>query len=321
VLTVVAGGPDETDRVTELELAGREFLGYLRVERGLSSNTIEAYRRCLRRYFAFLLEREIESPAEVDRDDCEMFAQNLVAADGSPLSARSSAQCLSAVRMFHRFCVAEGFAPADPSGSLRSPKLPGRLPKALTREQVDRLLEAPVRGDAIGMRDRLILEMLYATGMRISELTTLDVGDLDRSERLVTVRGKGGKWRIIPYGRSASELLDVYLTAARPELAKRSKSAALFLNARGGRLSRQGCWKLIKAYGADAGIADLTSPHVLRHTFATHLLEGGASLLVVQELLGHASVATTQIYTEVTRTHLKDVYSRCHPRASKGGPG
>lgn len=307
--------------VTQLEIAGREFLGYLRVERGLSSNTIEAYRRCLRRYFAFLDERGITSPADVGRDDCEMHAQNLVCADGSPLSARSSAQSLSAVRTFHRFCVAEGFSPVDPSGSLKSPKLPGRLPKALTRAQVDRLLESPRRGDAIGMRDRLILEMLYATGMRISELTALDVGDLDRAERLVTVRGKGGKWRIIPYGRSASELLDTYLMAARPELSKRSGSAALFLNARGGRLSRQGCWKLIKAYGDDAGIGELTSPHVLRHTFATHLLEGGASLLVVQELLGHASVATTQIYTEVTRTHLKDVYARCHPRATAARAG
>lgn len=304
--------------VSQLEVAGREFLSCLRVERGLSSNTIDAYRRCLTRYLVFLDSRGLCSPAGVGRDDCELFAQNLVGSDGQPLSARSAAQCLSAVRTFHRFCVAEGFAESDPTGSLKSPKLPGILPRALTREQVERLLDAPTRGDAIGARDRLILEMLYATGMRISEMTGLDAGDLDRSQRLVTVRGKGGKWRIIPYGRSASELLEVYLKDARSELAKRSKSTALFLNARGGRLTRQGCWKLVKGYARDAGVEDLTSPHVLRHTFATHLLEGGAGLLVVQELLGHASVATTQIYTEVTRTHLKEVYSRCHPRASLG---
>jgi integrase/recombinase XerD len=165
------------------------------------------------------------------------------------------------------------------------------------------------------MRDRLILEMLYATGMRISELVGLDVGDVDLSERLVTCHGKGGKWRIVPFGRTTYECLETYLKDARPNLVRGRGITALILNMRGGRLTRQGCWKIIKGHARAAGIEDLVTPHILRHTFATHLLEGGASLLVVQELLGHVSVSTTQIYTEVTRDHLMDVYRRTHPRA------
>jgi integrase/recombinase XerD len=210
--------------------------------------------------------------------------------------------------------VTEGYAEADPTSVLTSPRTTMRLPRALKHEQVGKLLNVP-GGDEKGMRDRLILEMLYATGMRISELVGLNLGDVDISERLVTCRGKGGKWRIVPFGRTTHESLEPYLEDARPNLARGRGSPALILNMRGGRLTRQGCWKIIKGHARAAGIEDLVTPHVLRHTFATHLLEGGASLLVVQELLGHASVSTTQIYTEVTRDHLMDVYRRTHPRA------
>lgn len=295
--------------------AAREFMNYLQVERGLSRNTVEAYSRTIIRYLDFLFQLGIERPDDITRDALGGFAASLSSAKGAGLSARSVAQAFSAVRMFHRFMVTEGLAKADPSGALVSPRMPLRLPRALTRDEVDRLLETDGGGDKKGLRDRLILEMLYATGMRISELVGLDVADLDVEERLVTVHGKGGKWRLVPFGKPTAETARIYLEGARPLIARRGRSDSLVLNMMGGRLSRQGCWKIVKEHARSAGIEDKVSPHVLRHTFATHLLEGGASLLVVQELLGHASIATTQIYTDVTREHLKEVYRRAHPRA------
>lgn len=294
--------------------AAREYLEYMQVERGASPNTVAAYRRVLGRYLDFLASEGIDEPDGVTKDAVAGFAADLSLLS-SGLSPRSLAQAFSVVRMFHRFMVSEGLAREDPTGNLPSPRVPERLPRALSHGQVRRLLDAPSGGDARGIRDRMILEMLYGTGMRISELCGLDVGDLDPTERLVTVRGKGDKWRMIPFGTAAAEAAGLYLREARPSLGKRSRTAALVLNARGGRLTRQGCWKVIRGQAEAAGVAEYVTPHVLRHTFATHLLEGGAGLLVVQELLGHASVATTQIYTEVTRDHLRSVYERCHPRA------
>jgi len=231
------------------------------------------------------------------------------------LSPRSVAQAFSAVRMFHRFMVAEGYAVSDQSTILVAPRTPQRLPVALGHEQVESLLEAPAGDEPRAVRDRFILEMLYATGMRISELVGLDVGDMDMTERVVTCRGKGGKWRLLPFGRETQRLALLYLSDARPLLVEKRGTSALILNARGGRLTRQGCWKIIKRHAASAGMEEIVTPHVLRHTFATHLLEGGANLLVVQELLGHSSIATTQIYTEVTGKHLSDAYWSAHPRA------
>ena len=300
---------------SELVTDAQEFVNYLQIEKGLSANTISAYRRTLVRYLDFLAELGIDSPESVTKDSLVAFATNLQDQKGYRLSPRSVAQAFSAVRMFHRFMVTEGYTEADPTGVLTSPRMTMRLPRALNHEQVEKLLDAPGGGDEKGIRDRLILEMLYATGMRISELVGLDVGDIDLSERLVTCRGKGGKWRIVPFGKSTGETLETYLKDARPELARGRGSPALILNMRGGRLTRQGCWKIIKGHARTAGIEDLVTPHVLRHTFATHLLEGGAGLLVVQELLGHVSISTTQIYTEVTKEHLMDVYRRTHPRA------
>jgi integrase/recombinase XerD len=310
-----AGQPPTGEEPSALVAAAQEFLEYMQVERGVSPNTLAAYRRALVRYLDFQKELAIEEPRQVTQESVMAYAAALASRE-SGLSARSMAQAFSAMRMFHRFMVAEGIADADPTGTLPSPRVPARLPRALTRRQVEKLLDAPAGGDSRGIRDRLILELMYATGMRISELCGLDVGDMDLVGRLVTVHGKGDKWRIIPFGTVAAEVAKLYLEEARPELARRGHSSALILNARGGRLTRQGCWKVIKGHADAAGIGDLVTPHVLRHTFATHMLEGGANLLVVQELLGHVSISTTQIYTEVTRDHLKSVYSRAHPRAS-----
>ena len=300
---------------SELVAAAREFINYLQVEKGLSANTISAYRRSLVRYLDFLAEKGISSPGGVTKDSLLDFAARLQDGEGYKLSPRSTAQVFSAIRMFHRFMVTEGYDEADPTSILTSPRITMTLPRALNHENIEKLLNAPHGGDEKGVRDRLILEMLYATGMRISELVGLDLGDVDTSERLVTCRGKGGKWRIIPFGTITRETLEQYLQDARPHLVRSAGSQALIVNMRGGRLTRQGCWKIIKGHARTAGIEDLVTPHVLRHTFATHLLEGGASLLVVRDLLGHESVSTTQIYTEVTRDHLMDVYRRTHPRA------
>ncbi len=310
------GTPAHGDELTALVAAAQEFLEYMQVERGVSPNTVSAYRRGLVRYLDFLAGKGIEDPESVNQEAVMSYAAFLASRD-SGLSARSMSQAFSAVRMFHRFMVAEGIAPVDPTGTLPSPRLPARLPKALTRRQVESLLEAPARGDALGLRDRMILEMMYATGMRISELVGLDVGDVDLAERIASVRGKGDKWRLVPFGSQAASASSSYLSDGRPELAGGRRTSAFVLNARGGRLSRQGCWKVIKGYADAVGLAEVVTPHVLRHTFATHMLEGGANLLVVQELLGHASIATTQIYTDITRDHLKSVYRDSHPRAGR----
>jgi integrase/recombinase XerD len=306
---------DEGESPSGVAAAAVDFLDYMSVEKGSSKNTLAAYRRVLRSYAVFLQERGVCEPSAIVREDTIAFVNMLSSPDGRALSARSTAQAASAVRMFHRYLVTEGVSDSDPTATLASPKTPHRLPRALTREQTEALLASPQGFSPIAVRDRFILEMLYATGMRISELTGLDVGDMDLLERMVTAHGKGDKWRVIPFGSAAAQAASAYLTGARPELARTSRTQALVLNARGGRLTRQGCWKVIKGRAREAGIEEVVTPHGLRHTFATHMLEGGASLLVVQELLGHASVATTQIYTEVTRDHLRSVYGRTHPRA------
>ncbi|HEX6130240.1 MAG TPA: tyrosine recombinase, partial [Actinomycetota bacterium] len=222
-----------------------------------------------------------------------------------------------AVRSFHRFLAREGLAEDDPAADVRRPRLPRSLPKALTLEEVERLLDAPDDATPIGLRDRAILELLYGAGLRISELTGLDVDDVDLDEGAARVLGKGGKEREVPVGRHAREALAAYLTRARPALATARSRAALFLNARGGRLTRQSCARILAGHVAAAGIERRVTLHGLRHSFATHLLEGGADVRVVQELLGHASVATTQVYTLVTREHLREVYDTSHPRARR----
>ena len=300
-----------------LPLLGR-YIDHLAAERGLSANTIQAYRRDLGMYRDFLATVGIVDPREVVGEDLEAFVAWLrgrPSASGAPYASVSVARIVVAVRGFHQFLAREGLMTADVSAQLGIPRADRPLPKALSESAVERLLAAPTGSDPRARRDRAMLELLYGSGLRISELTALDVDDIDEVERLVTVSGKGDKQRVVPFGDLAATELDAWLVQGRPALAPRSP--AVFVNARGGRLTRQGAWKRIKAHAEQVGLAGDISPHTLRHSFATHLLDGGADVRAVQELLGHASVTTTQIYTLVSRGALREVYERAHPRAHR----
>ncbi len=311
--------------VDELSGAADRYLDHLTVERGLSVNTIASYRRDLRRYVAFLGSRGVDRPGAVDAGAIRSFVASISAGvhgpDDHPYAASSVARVLSSVRSFHRFLVREGVVERDPSREVTRPHLPRRLPRPLTVEDVERLVEQPQGPEPRDARDRAIVEVLYGAGLRISELVGLDVDDVDLEAGSVRALGKGGKERELPLGRHACDALGAYLTQARPALASARSHGALFLNARGGRLTRQSCGRMLTSRARHAGLERHVSPHALRHSFATHLLEGGADVRVVQELLGHASVATTQIYTLVTRQHLREVYYSSHPRARRGGTG
>ncbi|MEV5835345.1 site-specific tyrosine recombinase XerD [Nocardia sp. NPDC052112] len=307
------------------------YLDHLAVERGAARNTLGAYRRDLARYRDFLTGRGIAALEQVGEFDVAEFTMVLrVGGDvHPPLAASSVARALIAVRGLHRFAAAEGMTSTDVAHAVKPPTPGRRLPKALPYDQVLRLLEAaggaPLDdangagsdGGPRGLRDRALLELLYSTGARISEMVGLDVDDLDAEERAVVLHGKGGKQRMVPIGRPALAAVDAYLVRGRPVLAANGKGAAgaLFLNARGGRLSRQSAWLVLQTAAERAGIGATVSPHTLRHSFATHLLDGGADVRVVQELLGHASVTTTQIYTLVTVNTLREVWATAHPRA------
>jgi integrase/recombinase XerD len=305
------------DTASPLSLAAEEFLSWLAVERGRSANTLAAYRRDLRAYEGFLAGRRVELAA-VSEPLVQDYLAFLRASGRAPASV---ARALVAVRSLHRFLVDEGLAVADPTGDVGGPRVPQGLPKALGEEDVERLLGGVVGDDAAARRDRAILEVLYATGMRISELVGLSLGDLGLDEGVTRVFGKGSKERLVPVGRFARQALDEWLSAAgrdsmAPERwARRGDSEAVFLNSRGGRLSRQGAWGIIRRYGNKAGLGDRLTPHVLRHSCATHMLDHGADIRVVQELLGHASIATTQVYTKVSTDRLRAAYEAAHPRA------
>jgi integrase/recombinase XerD len=302
----------------EVEAQVERFLDHLLVERGLSGNTIEAYRRDLARYGAFLVSRDVLDARRVTERDVTAHIAAVSAStygDGKPYRAASVVRALSSIRAFHRFLLREDETDRDPTVGVVRPKLPRRLPKPLSVEDVTRLLARPDPSTSAGLRDRAVLETLYAAGLRISELVGLDVDDVDLEEGSVRVLGKGSKERDVPLGRYARDAISAYLTRVRPQLATRRSRSALFLNLRGGRLTRQGCTGLLHKHATAARIGKKVSPHTLRHSFATHLLEGGADVRVVQELLGHASVATTQVYTLVTREHLRAVYFTSHPRA------
>ena len=316
--------PDGGAIAEDLARALEAYLAHLDVERGLSANTLAAYRRDLSRYVGFLASRGIQSPAAVAERDVEDYVLAMrTGTDGrTPLTASSAARGVVAVRGWHRFCVPEGLAQLDPAREVRPPVRPKRLPKALPVDDVRRLLEDGVLGDGpVPLRDRALLELLYSTGARISEAVGLDVDDLDLTpgEGAVRLFGKGRKERVVPVGSYATAAVDAYLVRARPALAVAGRGTpALFLNTRGVRLSRQSAWAVLRTAAQRAGLAgaDHVSPHTLRHSFATHLLQGGADIRVVQELLGHASVTTTQIYTMVTPDHLREVYVANHPRAT-----
>lgn len=296
---------------------GRALDAYLRhvtVERGLSEHTLGAYRRDLGGYVGWLTDAGIDDTSDITPAVVGRFIADRSAADPAP-AATSLARLQSSVRGWHRFLAREGIEQDDPTGRLRPPKAPRRLPKALTIDQVERLLAAPPAEDPIGIRDRALLELLYATGARVSEAVGLDVDDLAHGD-VLRLRGKGSKERIVPIGSFARTAVDAYLTRARPSLAAKGRaSARLFLGAKGAPLSRQSAWLIIRSAAERAQITAEVSPHTLRHSFATHLLQGGADVRVVQELLGHASVATTQIYTHVSVDTLRDIYATSHPRA------
>jgi integrase/recombinase XerD len=311
-----------TTLALETQLQG--YFDHLTIERGVAANTLSSYRRDLRRYSKHLSDRGIHDLAKVGEHDVSEFLVALRRGDpdsGSMgLSAVSAARALIAVRGLHRFAAAEGLAELDVARAVRPPTPGRRLPKSLTIDEVLALLEgaggeSPSDGP-LRLRNRALLELLYSTGSRISEAVGLDVDDIDTQARSVLLRGKGGKQRLVPIGRPAVQTLDAYLVRGRPELARRGRgTAAIFLNARGGRLSRQSAWQVLQDAAERAGITSGVSPHMLRHSFATHLLEGGADVRVVQELLGHASVTTTQIYTLVTVHALREVWAGAHPRA------
>ncbi|HWS51945.1 MAG TPA: site-specific tyrosine recombinase XerD [Microbacterium sp.] len=297
-----------------LDRAMDAYLRHITIERGLSAHTVAAYRRDLDGYRGWLAAAGIEETSEVTAAVIGRFIAERSAAVPPPAST-SLARLQSSVRGWHRFLAREGIEEDDPSGRLRPPKAPQRLPKALTIDQVERLLASPPAEEPLGIRDRALLELLYATGARISEVVDLDVDDLAHGD-VLRLRGKGSKERIVPIGSYARAAVDAYLTRVRPGLAAKGRaSARLFLGARGAPLSRQSAWLVIRSAADRAQITSDVSPHTLRHSFATHLLQGGADVRVVQELLGHASVATTQIYTHVSVDTLRDIYATSHPRA------
>jgi integrase/recombinase XerD len=304
------------------------------VERGLADNSRTAYRRDLRRYEAFLRSRQLRDIDLIGERTIYDFVEHLRALrddDDRRLLAESSiARSLVAVRSFHRFCVYEGAADLDPTEDVGAPRVPQGIPKALTESQIEAILDA-IEGDGpLALRDRAILELLYASGLRISELVGLDLDALDIDDGVVRVLGKGSKERVVPVGRGARGALERYLAGgrltlrvARPARGKsagaRSDADAVFLNARGGRITRQGCWRIVRDAGARVGMGERLSPHVLRHSCATHMLDHGADIRVVQELLGHASVSTTQVYTKVSPDRLRAAYDAAHPRARTAG--
>jgi len=303
-----------------------QFLTHIGVERGLAQSTVDAYASDLRRYLDWLEARGVHGPAAVTRQDVEDYVADL---DGAGESGRSKARRLASIHAFHRFALAQQAVASDVAATVKAPKGAGTLPAVLTVDEVARLLEAVPQPhatgvtdveDAVLVRDRALLELMYATGARVSEIVGADIDDMDFDEHVIRVTGKGSKQRLVPVGGYACQALRRYLDEARPvlERLKRSGSAerrALFLNKRGCRLSRQSVWEVVKAAGERAHIAKPLHPHTLRHSFATHLIQGGADVRTVQELLGHASVTTTQIYTHVSPESLIEAYLTAHPRA------
>ncbi|MGC4173935.1 site-specific tyrosine recombinase XerD [Demequina sp.] len=320
-------------RATDLTRQRDAYLAHVTVERGLSANTVAAYRRDLARYLDFLASLGRGSLADVTREDIAGFAQSLgeppvgpdgsplLDADGSPLPAlapSSASRIVISVRGLHRFAALEGWTPSDTSASVRPRAIPKKLPHPVSTSEVAAILEHASVGDGPApLRDRALLEFLYGSGARISEATGLDIDDisLEPGAEAVLLRGKGRKERVVPLGSYAAEALSAYLVRGREALAASGRGTpAVFLNSRGGRLSRQSAWNILHAAAERAGVPNV-SPHTLRHSFATHLLNGGADVRVVQELLGHANVTTTQIYTAVTQDTLREVYDTAHPRS------
>lgn len=288
------------------------YLDHLRVERGLAKNTLEAYARDLGE---IAIHVDDEAADDVRRIDPSVVLSFVISGSRRGKSARSSARQLSALRGFFRFLVRERAIDTDPSELVERPKVPRKLPRVLSYEEVDQLLAAPPLDTGRGIRDSAMIHVLYASGLRVSELCSLKLGDLDRKVGTVAPLGKGGKRRLVPVGQIALERIDAYLELVRPQTKGATVDPHLFLSPRGKRFTRQGLWKLLKAYARGVGIKTPTSPHKLRHSFATHLLRGGADLRAVQAMLGHADLGTTEIYTRVAQDHVRAAYDKAHPRA------
>ncbi len=290
-----------------------EYLAYLSVERGSARSTLRSYGDDLEDYLAFLAAQGVDDVAEATLEHVEAYAADLKRRGYAPASTERH---LAAVKGFHRFLAQEDYCPGNPADAVPLPKIPDRLPDAITVDQAEELLSQPFRDGPLGMRDRAMLEVLYGCGLRVSELVGLDTTDVFFDEGLLRVMGKGSRERAVPIGGMAEAALSTYLSQGRPHLSSRARRAvpAVFLNARGGRISRQSVHAMVRDAGRAVGIEDL-HPHTLRHSFATHMLEGGADLRAIQEILGHADISTTQIYTHVSRAHMREEYLAAHPRA------
>jgi integrase/recombinase XerD len=289
-----------------------EFINYLAVERGLAQNTLESYGRDLRQFQSYLQEGKIDFMKDLNRATILTYLGNLQTR-GKAVSTIS--RNLAAIKSFYQYLVRERYLEKDPAAHLESPKLEKKLPKVLSVHEVEELLKQPSSTLPAGLRDKAMLELLYATGIRVSELISLNISDVNLDMGYIKCYGKGSKERIVPLGSIAAKCVQEYLGKGRTKLVRTYEEAALFINHHGNRLTRQGFWKIIKKYAQEACIVKEITPHTLRHSFATHLLENGADLRSVQEMLGHADISTTQIYTHVTRNHLKEVYDKTHPRA------
>lgn len=295
-----------------METIIEEYLKFIQIEKGLSENTISAYRRDLKKYQLYMQEQKIAHIDFIDRQTIQECLGSLI---DQGASAKSIARFISTIRSFHQFALREKYAAKDPTVLIETPKYEKKLPDVLDVEEVIQLLETPDLTKNNGYRDRTILELLYATGMRVTELIQIEIEDVNLIMGFVKVFGKGNKERIIPLGDTVIEYLDTYINTVRPQLLKKTVTNVLFLNLHGRPLTRQGIWKLIKQYGLRANITKTLTPHTLRHSFATHLLENGADLRAVQEMLGHSDISTTQLYTHVSKTQIRQMYNQFHPRA------
>lgn len=295
-----------------METIIEEYLKFIQIEKGLSENTIGAYRRDLKKYQLYMQEQKIAHIDFIDRQTIQECLGSLI---DQGASAKSIARFISTIRSFHQFALREKYAAKDPTVLIETPKYEKKLPDVLDVEEVIQLLETPDLTKNNGYRDCTILELLYATGMRVTELIQIEIDDVNLIMGFVKVYGKGNKERIIPLGDTVIEYLDTYINTVRPQLLKKTVTNVLFLNLHGRPLTRQGIWKLIKQYGLRANITKTLTPHTLRHSFATHLLENGADLRAVQEMLGHSDISTTQLYTHVSKTQIRQMYNQFHPRA------
>ncbi|HEX3392444.1 MAG TPA: site-specific tyrosine recombinase XerD [Solirubrobacteraceae bacterium] len=315
-MQVVAARTPASPEETRLEQLALDFLAYLELERGLSRNTLSAYASDLAQLGQFLHERGV-APLRVQHGDLAAFLSGLATGDEEhpPVAAATLQRKAACLRSFYRHLRREGLIEHDPTADLRGPAKTRTLPKVLTREQVARLLAEPKGTEPLALRDRALLELMYACGLRISEAGALEIGDVDAGEGMLRARGKGSKERIVPVGRAAVRAVESYLARGRPVLVGTRVESHLFVNHRGGPLTRQGTYKIIQNHARGAGLDRRMSPHTLRHSFATHLLSGGCDLRSLQEMLGHADLATTQIYTHLSADRLKEAYFDAHPRA------